>query len=197
MTSSTWTESRVARLKTLWREGRTAEEVARALGDGVTRSAVLGKVMRLGLSEGRPARAAPPGKAASRRREGRSDPTTGLVTGQTTGPTTGLATGPRTKPATGSVATGSDGVGHRPPAAKPSVAARAVAPDPLQRPPGAPDIVAVGSGQCRWPYGEPGRGMVCCGRPVARGAFCAGHAEIGYRAPPGGAASLLALAGYG
>lgn len=53
MTTSVWTEDLVDRLKILWREGRSAAEVARALKNGVTRSAVLGKVHRLGLSEGR------------------------------------------------------------------------------------------------------------------------------------------------
>jgi len=58
MTASAWTEDRTGRLKTLWLEGRSAAQIARDLGDGVTRSAVLGKVHRLGLSVGRPGRRA-------------------------------------------------------------------------------------------------------------------------------------------
>jgi GcrA cell cycle regulator len=56
-----WTEDRVQRLTALWRAGRSAREVAAALG-GVTRNAVIGKVFRLGLSAGRaaPARARAP-----------------------------------------------------------------------------------------------------------------------------------------
>jgi GcrA cell cycle regulator len=53
MTASAWTEDRINRLKTLWREGKTADQVARDLGPGVSRSAVLGKVYRMGLSDGR------------------------------------------------------------------------------------------------------------------------------------------------
>lgn len=53
MTASIWTQDRIDRLRTLWLEGRTAEQVARTLGAGITRSAVLGKVHRLGLSTGR------------------------------------------------------------------------------------------------------------------------------------------------
>jgi GcrA cell cycle regulator len=53
MTSSAWTEERIGRLKTLWRDGYTAEKIARELAHGITRSAVLGKVYRLGLSSGR------------------------------------------------------------------------------------------------------------------------------------------------
>ncbi len=45
-----WTDERVALLKQLWGEGKTAAEIARALGDGVTRNAVIGKAHRLKLS---------------------------------------------------------------------------------------------------------------------------------------------------
>lgn len=44
-----WTEERVAVLKKLWGEGKTAAEIAKELG-GVTRNAVIGKAHRLKLS---------------------------------------------------------------------------------------------------------------------------------------------------
>lgn len=44
-----WTDERVATLKKLWGEGRTAAEIAKELG-GVTRNAVIGKAHRLKLS---------------------------------------------------------------------------------------------------------------------------------------------------
>jgi len=44
-----WTEERVALLTRLWGEGKTAAEIASALG-GVTRNAVIGKAHRLKLS---------------------------------------------------------------------------------------------------------------------------------------------------
>jgi len=56
MTATVWTEDRIGRLKALWLEGRTAEQIASDLAHGVTRSAVLGKVYRMGLSAGRAAR---------------------------------------------------------------------------------------------------------------------------------------------
>jgi GcrA cell cycle regulator len=62
MTASAWTDDRIGRLKTLWLEGQTAEQIARDLANGITRSAVLGKVHRLGLSAGRAGR--PPKRAA-------------------------------------------------------------------------------------------------------------------------------------
>lgn len=44
-----WTDERVMLLKKLWGEGKTAAEIAKALG-GVTRNAVIGKAHRLKLS---------------------------------------------------------------------------------------------------------------------------------------------------
>lgn len=44
-----WTDYRLARMKTLWAEGLTAADIAKDLGGGLTRCAVLGKVHRLGL----------------------------------------------------------------------------------------------------------------------------------------------------
>ncbi|RMH48508.1 MAG: GcrA cell cycle regulator, partial [Alphaproteobacteria bacterium] len=68
-----WTEERVELLKTMWTEGKSASQIAKALG-GVTRNAVIGKVHRLGLSnrnngaaekdEPRPAAAAEPPESA-------------------------------------------------------------------------------------------------------------------------------------
>ena len=45
-----WTDDRVALLSKLWVEGLSASQIAAALGGGVTRNAVIGKVHRLGLS---------------------------------------------------------------------------------------------------------------------------------------------------
>lgn len=45
-----WSDDRVAVLKRLWGEGKTAAEIAKELGDGVTRNAVIGKAHRLKLS---------------------------------------------------------------------------------------------------------------------------------------------------
>lgn len=45
-----WTDERVALLKKLWGEGKTAAQIAKVLGEGVTRNAVIGKAHRLKLS---------------------------------------------------------------------------------------------------------------------------------------------------
>jgi len=43
-----WTEARVATLKHLWEQGRSASQIASEMGD-VSRNAVIGKAHRLGL----------------------------------------------------------------------------------------------------------------------------------------------------
>lgn len=46
-----WTEDRIQQLKALWREGKSASQVATILGGGVTRNGVIGKVSRLKLTK--------------------------------------------------------------------------------------------------------------------------------------------------
>ncbi len=65
-----WNDETIAALRQMWLEGMSASQVARQLGGGLSRNAVIGKVHRLGLS-GRqvPSRprslgGRPPGKAA-------------------------------------------------------------------------------------------------------------------------------------
>ena len=65
-----WTEDRVGALKKLWLEGQSASQIAKQLGGGVTRNAVIGKVHRLGLSgRAAPSQPAPAQPSAPRRIE--------------------------------------------------------------------------------------------------------------------------------
>lgn len=66
MTLRDWIDDRVERLKRLWLDGLSASQVARQLG-GVSRSAVIGKLYRLGLA----------GKGGSTRRQGGTRPLSG------------------------------------------------------------------------------------------------------------------------
>ncbi|MBI2260854.1 MAG: GcrA cell cycle regulator [Caulobacterales bacterium] len=138
MTASAWTEDRVGRLKTLWHEGQTAEQIARDLANGITRCAVLGKVYRMGLSAGRPTASA---KAARR--------------------------APTTAP---------------PSRARPPVSPRpCIGPEPMPEK-GVATLLSVRRHQCRWPLGDPlAASFSLCGREVAKGAYCASHAQIAYR----------------
>jgi len=65
--SATWTDDRVETLARLWKDGRSASQIARDLG-GVTRNAVIGKVHRMGLT-GRAAPHVPGAGRPDQRRE--------------------------------------------------------------------------------------------------------------------------------
>ena len=48
-----WTEEKMDLLKSLWKQGKSASEIAAILGEEVSRNAIIGKAHRLGLA-GRP-----------------------------------------------------------------------------------------------------------------------------------------------
>ena len=45
-----WTDERVEKLRELWDKGLSASQIAKELGEGVTRNAVIGKAHRMGLA---------------------------------------------------------------------------------------------------------------------------------------------------
>ena len=45
-----WTEEKTNKLKKLWAEGHTASQIARLLGENISRNAVIGKAHRLNLA---------------------------------------------------------------------------------------------------------------------------------------------------
>ncbi len=52
--TSPWTVERMAALEELWRDGLSCSQIAGALGGGITRNAVIGKVHRSGLHKSYP-----------------------------------------------------------------------------------------------------------------------------------------------
>jgi hypothetical protein len=53
--NSPWTAERLERLRARWSQGATAAAIARELGSGISRCAVLAKVHRLGIAHLSPA----------------------------------------------------------------------------------------------------------------------------------------------
>lgn len=45
-----WTDERINLLKKMWKDGKSAADIAKTLAKGVTRNAVIGKAHRMGLS---------------------------------------------------------------------------------------------------------------------------------------------------
>jgi GcrA cell cycle regulator len=68
-----WTDERVELLRQLWLDGKSASQISAALGAGLTRNAVIGKVHRLGLA-GRVKTSSPSSSASSSVPRGPSNP---------------------------------------------------------------------------------------------------------------------------
>ena len=51
-----WDDQKVEKLRIYWAQGHTASEIARALGEGVTRNSVIGKAHRLKLAARAPSK---------------------------------------------------------------------------------------------------------------------------------------------
>lgn len=167
--AKTWTHRRIERLRRLWTEGRTASEIARILAGGITRNAVLGKIHRLGLAgrglSPRGRLARPEGSAGGCRRNGPAQARVTASRGETL-PDERLTRERRT--------------------------GETLAGEPRT---GLETILSISRG-CRWPMGDPQHdGFRLCGRPVARGAYCAAHALCAYQPFRAGGATARARHG--
>jgi GcrA cell cycle regulator len=148
-----WTEDRVGALKKLWLEGQSASQIAKQLGGGVTRNAVIGKVHRLGLS----GRAAPSQPARATFRPSRPRPAA---------PPTQAPSAPR-----------------RIEAAQPRIAVPvAPTPAPIPDLPGTATVMTLGAHMCKWPIGDPSSTEFSfCGRRASEGVYCMEHARVAYQ----------------
>jgi GcrA cell cycle regulator len=147
-----WTEDRVGALKKLWLEGQSASQIAKQLGGGVTRNAVIGKVHRLGLS----GRAAPSQPARATFRPSRPRPAA-QPTQTPSAPPRIEAVQPRA-------------------AAVPSVAS--TMPDL----PGTATVMTLGAHMCKWPIGDPSSNEFSfCGRRASESVYCVEHARVAYQ----------------
>ena len=147
-----WTEARVELLRTLWKEGLSASQIAERLGE-VTRNAVIGKVHRLGLA----ARSSPQYRRASHglprgRRDG-PRPVRPVAAKLLRSPAPCRMSAPVLAFATADLVLGSLGLG----------------------------LLDLTPTTCRWPFGDPRRDFEgFCGHEAV-GPYCAGHARLAYR----------------
>ena len=147
-----WTEDRVGALKKLWLEGQSASQIAKQLGGGVTRNAVIGKVHRLGLS----GRAAPSQPARATFRPARPRP----------------AAQPTQAPS----------APRRIEAVQPRVAAAPSVPAPMPDLPGTATVMTLGAHMCKWPIGDPSSNEFSfCGRRSSEGVYCVEHARVAFQ----------------
>lgn len=155
--SIAWSDDRVAILKSLWLDGLSAAQVAQRLG-GVSRSAVIGKIHRLGLG----------GRAAS------SKPTRTPRIGAPLAPRRARAKPHVQTPAPTSVRAPRTALAPARPAAPPPAGPGLVS-----------DLVLLGAHACKWPIGDPhAPNFSFCGRH-AEGRYCPAHAAHAVRPDPG------------
>jgi len=156
-----WSEARIAALKRAWRQGLSARQIAAQLGGGLSRSAVIGKLHRLGLCGGRkpsaPRAAVSAPSAPSLR--ARPDPASCKIVW--------LTPFPEVAPMTAAVSAGSGS----PPSA-----------------PGAKYLRDMGPRECRYGLGDPGVGagylQLFCAAPTQGHAYCAHHRALAILPPP-------------
>ncbi|RZI99844.1 MAG: hypothetical protein EON90_09990 [Brevundimonas sp.] len=181
-----WTEERTAEAVRLWGQGKSASQIARILQRGLTRNAVIGKIHRLGLTAaGRDAPSKPGGGVAQARR-----PKAPTVPRGTTRPVPPRP-GPQKRPAViHGHKLGTDFLKSDEDAEKAralfradglSIADRVTAGAGVESPNARPFVEHERG--CRWPIGPQGAVLLCC-NPVARGPYCAGHAEVAYVGEP-------------
>jgi GcrA cell cycle regulator len=154
---SPWTKERIARLKARWSEGATAKEISKELAHGISRSAVLGAIRRLGIAHLSPygVKKAAAGKASRR---------SAAVPSPQPAPEPAPSSGRRE---------------WQPPAwvrnAKPYVDDPRVDTDvPLRQ---RRSFLELDSSTCRWPVGDPSRPdfFFCGARPLEAKPYCAAH----------------------
>lgn len=171
-----WTEDRVGALKKLWLEGQSASQIAKALGGGVTRNAVIGKVHRLGLS----GRAAPSQPARTTFRTAR--PSTKAAATAAAPATNAAPAAPAPQPTQApSAPRRIEAVAPRP-ATVPTQVAQPSAPAPMPELPGTATVLTLGAHMCKWPIGDPSsREFSFCGRRASEGVYCVEHARVAYQ----------------
>jgi GcrA cell cycle regulator len=155
-----WTDEHIALLARRRAEGATAEAIARELGSGVSRSAVLGKIHRLGL---------PQPELKLRREPERRRPCAAGKSRQSPGAGAGGLAAAFAALGLGPFAGSFDESTAHPDAGKAF---------------GTPCmLLALSDTTCRWPIGDPASpGFMFCGAaPFAARPYCLAHCRIAYR----------------
>jgi len=176
-----WTEERIALLTQYWQEGRSASQIAEALGEGLTRNAVIGKAHRLGLAQRPSPVKAAEGKAPARAARPAAKAAAGAPEPVASAPAE-AASRPAPAPDTGKA----------PPVA-PVAAAPAVVPPAGAAPARKAErrgartarvtLLDLNDRICKWPIGHPDEpDFHFCGKPVNPGfPYCTEHCLVAYQ----------------
>ncbi|MDD2325767.1 MAG: GcrA family cell cycle regulator [Alphaproteobacteria bacterium] len=162
-----WTEQQIETLKKMWGNGYSANDIAKNLGGGVTRNAVIGKAHRLKLSAC---------AAASRACVDHPSKTVGVVVTKINKVSSKRRSMLRAMPPVQAVD-------------KPASVATTIVRRPVLRPietarrsEGIP-VTKAGEHHCRWPIGDPrSPDFRFCGCQTQEGLpYCTHHARIAYQ----------------
>lgn len=156
-----WTDENIATLKRLWVGGHTCTQIAKRMGGGLTRNAIIGKVRRLGLSY----RSGPNGSGFEGVNRARK-----VAKLHQKKSTFGAKSHSRQKRAPGTM----------PPATHPGSPALDLPSENTKR----VSLFETGDSKCKWPlWGDGDDHRDCCGLPVKTGPYCAHHMQIAYAKP--------------
>lgn len=164
--TSPWTPELCGRLTVLWAEGLSCSQIAAALGVGITRNSVIGKVHRLKLP---PRLSKSPYSNIAKRIPGIARNRSKLLKKQKRvikgfRPGVFLPVLPEPLPGDTEALKGN---------------AWAALPNSTPKP-----LLAVSeAGGCRWPIGED-RPYLFCGGTIHRGVYCQAHASVAFRPVP-------------
>lgn len=162
-----WTDERINTLKKMWKEGKSAAEIAKTLGKGVTRNAVIGKAHRMGLS-GRPSpikKPAPPKKEAAKAKE---KPQAAPKAAAPAPKKTAAAPAAKSQPV--------------PPSREAAEELKKMEREAPQIG-GGVALIDLTERMCKWPIGDPrDADFSFCGRGIRVGTpYCAEHAAMAYQ----------------
>lgn len=167
-----WTDERVETLRKLWLEGLSATQIANALSCGVTRSAVIGKLHRLGLN----VKARPGGAKAAQ-------PKPAPVLKSRPKPAAPASALPEVPPMRAfnehpeEARKGKNDIGDE---ERAEIVKRADAPAPASQ---HVTIMELRESMCRWPLGDPASpDFRYCGdvAPIGEGPYCKFHMKVAY-----------------
>jgi GcrA cell cycle regulator len=163
-----WTDDRVELLRQMWLDGRSASQISAALGGGLTRNAVIGKVHRLGLAgrakspTGQGEAAAPRLEAAPRRAAAPRPSAATMVSQPMTQGATALAMVAQAEPELHTV----------------RIEEQVVIPMSLRV-----TIVDLKESMCKWPLGDPTSPdfRYCGSQATGAGPYCQHHGKVAYQ----------------
>ena len=206
-----WTDERVEKLRELWDKGLSASQIAKELGEGVTRNAVIGKAHRLGLKsrpspvkanekkKAAPAKPKPAPKPAAKKAAPKpaapkpaapaapAQPTTPPASRQDASPSQPMPNKNSDLPKIVSVGPGGflrQGPGDQQAPIPPAPPRRLVPAKPSPEIADKTSLLDLSDKVCRWPMGHPGEpDFHFCGEAVNPGfPYCVEHCGRAYQA---------------